>query len=293
MTISAIEERNPQTVHIDLMSTKEILQTINNEDRKVADVVQAALPEIEKAVDVIVSSFSNGGRLGYFGAGTSGRLGVLDASDCWSTFGIETDQIQAFVAGGNPALRRSVERSEDKEELALLDLGAFNPSSKDVIVVISAGGNTTYPLTILKKAKEIGAKTIAICSNPKALVKKQADIFINPAISPEVITGSSRLKSGTAQKMILNMLSTAAMIRMGKTYENLMIDVRVTSQKLYDRACNIIEYITGVSEDEAKKYLDASGKNVKVACVMIEKDCSKEDAEKLLKQKGGILRKVI
>ena len=291
MTISTVEERNPETVHIDLMSTKEILQAINGEDHKVADAVQAVLPQIEKAVDVIVSCLSNGGRLGYFGAGTSGRLGVLDASDCWSTFGIETDQIQGFIAGGDNALRRSVERSEDKEELALLDLGAFKVSPKDVVVVISAAGNTTYPLTILKKAKEMGAKTIAICSNPKALIK--ADVLINPIVGPEVITGSSRLKSGTAQKMILNMLSTAAMIKMGKTYENLMVDVRVTSQKLYNRACDIIEYITGVSKTEARKYLDASGKNVKIACVMIEKDCNKEAAEKLLKQKGDILRKVI
>ena len=291
MTISTVEERNPETVHIDLMSTKEILQVINGEDHKVADAVQAVLPQIEKAVDIVVTSLSNGGRLGYFGAGTSGRLGVLDASDCWSTFGIEADQIQGFIAGGDNALRRSVERSEDKEELALLDLGAFKVSPKDVVVVISAAGNTTYPLTILKKAKEMGAKTIAICSNPKASIK--TDVAINPIVGPEVITGSSRLKSGTAQKMILNMLSTAAMIKMGKTYENLMVDVRVTSQKLYNRACDIIEYITGVSKREAQKYLDASGKNVKVACVMIEKDCNKEDAEKFLKQKGGILRKVI
>ena len=175
----------------------------------------------------------------------------------------------------------------------MLDLGQFNPTSKDVVVVLSAAGNTTYPLTILKKAKELGAKTIAICSNPKAPLKKETDVFINPIVGPEVITGSSRMKAGTAQKMIINMLSTASMIKIGKVYENLMIDVRVMSNKLYNRACHIIEYITGVSEDEAKKYLDASDKNVKVVCVMIEKGCTKEEAEKLLKKKNGILRKII
>jgi len=291
--VVSIEERNPQTTQIDLMSTKEILETINREDQKVANAVKAVLPEIEKAVDVIAASFLEGGRLGYFGAGTSGRLGILDASDCWSTFGVDTDKVQGYVAGGERALRISIERSEDKEDLALIDLGQFNPTSKDVVVVLSAAGNTTYPLTILKKARELGAKTIAVCSNPKAPLKNEADIFINPIVGPEVITGSSRMKAGTAQKMILNMLTTASMIRIGKVYENLMIDLRVTSNKLYNRACHIIEYITGVSEDEAQKYLEASDKNVKVACVMIEKSCTKEEAEKLLKKKGGILRKII
>lgn len=291
--ISLTEKSNPATTDIDLMDSFHIAQAINNEDKKVALAIEKVLPEIGRAIEMIAEAFQKGGRLAYFGAGTSGRLGVLDASECWPTFGVEHGMVSGFIAGGDKALRLSVEAAEDSSEFGLSDLSAFAPTPNDVIVGISAGGNPQYVLAILEEAKKAGCRTIGISSNPEAKLKPLCDIFINPIVGEEVLTGSSRLKSGTAQKMILNMLSTGAMIRIGKTYKNYMIDVRMVNEKLLDRGCRFVSEIAKISYDEARKYIEQSGKNVKTACVMAIKKCSKAEAEQQLAAVKGILRKVI
>lgn len=291
--ISLTEKSNPATTDIDLMDSFHIAQAINNEDKKVALAIEKVLPEIGRAIEMIAEAFQKGGRLAYFGAGTSGRLGVLDASECWPTFGVEHGMVSGFIAGGDKALRLSVEDAEDSSEFGLSDLSAFAPTPNDVIVGISAGGNPQYVLAILEEAKKAGCRTIGISSNPDAKLKPLCDIFINPIVGEEVLTGSSRLKSGTAQKMILNMLSTGAMIRIGKTYKNYMIDVRMVNEKLLDRGCRFVSEIAKISYDEAQRYIKQSGKNVKTACVMAIKKCSKAEAEQQLAAAKGILRKVI
>lgn len=291
--IALTEKQNPATIDIDMMDSFTIAKTINEEDKKVAFAVEKTLPQVGEAIDLIANAFQKGGRLAYFGAGTSGRLGVLDASECWPTFGVESDMVSSYIAGGDYALRFSVENAEDKVEFALEDLKDFNPTSKDIIVGISAGGGPRYVLTILEEAQKIGCKTIGISSNPEAKLQQFSDIFINPIVGEEALTGSSRMKSGTAQKMILNMLSTGAMIRIGKTYENYMIDVRMMNEKLVDRGCRIVAEIAKVSYEDAKKYLSLSKQEVKTACVMAIKQCSYEQAHQLLANNGGILRKII
>ncbi len=292
-SIALTERRNPATKDIDLMDSYEIAKTINNEDKKVALAVEKTLPQIGQAIELIAQAFLQGGRLAYFGAGTSGRLGVLDASECWPTFGVEHGMVCGFIAGGDRALRFSIENSEDSADLALQDLKTFAPKPQDIIVGISAGGGPKYVLTILEEAQKLGCKTIGISSNPEAKLQKFSDIFINPVVGEEAITGSSRMKSGTAQKMILNMLSTGAMIRIGKTYENYMIDVRMMNEKLIDRGCRIVAEIAKISYEDAQKYIKKSGHKVKTACVMALKNCNKEEAEALLAAQNGILRKVI
>ena len=291
--VALTECRNPATKDIDLMGSFAIAQTINNEDKKVALAIEKVLPQIGEAIEVIAQAFQKGGRLAYFGAGTSGRLGVLDASECWPTFGVEHGMVCGYIAGGDRALRFSIENSEDSAELGLQDLQNFNPTPDDIIVGISAGGGPRYVLTILEEAQKLGCTTIGISSNPEAKLQHFANIFINPVVGEETITGSSRMKSGTAQKMILNMLTTGAMIRIGKTYENYMIDVRMVNEKLIDRGCRIVSEIANIPYEDAQKYIELSGKKVKIACVMAIKNCSKEEAETLLNAQGGILRKVI
>lgn len=287
------EQNNRKTRNIDLMSTSDMLKTINNEDKKVAKAVQKALPEVEKAVDIITDSLLKGGRLAYFGAGTSGRLGVLDASECWPTFSAPHGMINGFIAGGDKALRNSIEGAEDDKKEALKHIKQFNPTKKDVVVGISATGNPQYILTVLEEAKKMGAKTIGLTSNPKAKLKQYADITIITRVGSEAICGSSRMKSGTAHKMVLNMLSTASMIKIGKTYGNYMIDVQPVCKKLVDRANRIIAAICDISLEKAEEYRIKADNNVKIACTMYLKQCSKKRAEQLLKQNNGILRKVI
>lgn len=293
MTLALTEKRNSASVHIDLMETSQIVKLINDEDKKVATAVEKVLPQVTDAVDIIVENFRNGGRLAYFGAGTSGRLGVLDASECWPTFGVEHGMVCGFIAGGDKALRYSVENAEDNENLGLCDLDSFAPTPNDTIVGISAGGNAAYVLAVLKKARQLGCKTIGISSNPDATLALYSDVFINPVVGEEVITGSSRMKSGTAQKMILNMLSTASMVRIGKTYENYMIDVRTMNTKLIDRATRIVSEIAKIPYDTAGDYLKKADNKVKVACVMAIKHLSKEESIKCLKENNGLLRKAI
>ena len=290
--LSITESRNSDTVGIDLMSSLEIVRILNNEDKKVACAIEKTLPQIAQAIDIISESFLKGGRLAYFGAGTSGRLGVLDASEMPPTFGVNPQMVQGFIAGGKQALRHPVEHAEDKKELALQDIKEFSPTECDVVIALSASGQAQYCITALEAARQAGATTIAISSNPHARIGTLADIFINPIVGPEAITGSSRLKSGTAQKMILNMISTGAMIRIGKTYENYMIDLQLTNKKLVQRGTRFISEICHISLKEAAQYLKTA-QNVKTACVMALKQCTKEHAEELLAQHHGILREVI
>ena len=290
--LSITESRNPHTIGIDLMSSLDIARTINNEDQKVACAIKLVLPQIAQAIDMVSESFLKGGRLAYFGAGTSGRLGVLDASEMAPTFGVNPLMVQGFIAGGEKALRQPVEHAEDKKTLALQDIKKFSPTDCDVVIALSASGQAPYCLAVLEEAHRAGAKTIAISSNPHAGIGPLADIFINPIVGPEAITGSSRLKSGTAQKMILNMISTGAMIRIGKTYENYMIDLQLTNKKLIQRGTRFISEICHISLKEASQYLKEA-QNVKTACVMVLKQCTKEQADELLAQHHGILREVI
>lgn len=287
------EKSNPDTIEIDLMTPVDIARTINNEDKKVAIAVESQLGVIGQAIDLIADSFLKGGRLAYFGAGTSGRLGILDASECNPTFGVDPQMVQGFIAGGDHALRYSVENAEDDEDLGCADLQKFDPQSNDTVVGISASGNPRYVLAVLKNAQLAGCRTIGISSNPEAALKEFSDIFICPVVGQEAITGSSRMKSGTAQKMVLNMLSTGAMILIGKTYKNYMIDVRMVNEKLVARGRRFVSEICGISEEEAAKYLALSENSVKTACVMAKLQCGREAAEQKLKAAGGVLRKVI
>ncbi len=293
MENSLTEQNNEQSSNIDLMETADIVKTINNEDKKVASAVETALPEIAAAVDIIAAAFLKGGRLAYFGAGTSGRLGILDASECFPTFSAPHSQVSGYIAGGSTALQQEVVGAEDSEELALLDISTFAPTADDIVVGISASGSPRYVLTVLKAARAKGAKTIGITSNPGAALKPLCDICITAVVGPEVIAGSSRMKAGTAQKMILNMLSTASMVKIGKTYGNYMIDLQLANDKLVNRGNRIIASICKIPVAKAEEYRIKADNNIKTACVMCIKQCSKFEAEQLLKQHHGILRKVI
>ncbi len=290
--LSITESANPATADIDLKNGAEIAKLINDEDKKVAEAVAEVLPQIGEAIDKIADSLRRGGRMAYFGSGTSGRLGILDASEMPPTYGTSPERIQAYISGGEKAIRQAVENAEDSADLAAADMQKFNPQEGDVVVAVSASGNPQYGLKVLELARQKGCLTIAVTSNPEAKFKQFADIFINPILGAEAVTGSSRMKSGTAQKMILNMLSSGAMIKLGKTYHNYMIDLEITNQKLQQRAVRFVREICGVDEKTAAEVL-AKVKNVKTACVMLKKNCSKEQAQKLLEENGGILRRVI
>lgn len=287
------EENNHRTQDIDLKNGYEIAKLINFEDQKVADAIQKELKKVGEAIDLIAESFFAGGRLAYFGAGTSGRIGVLDASECVPTFGVEAELVKAYIAGGDRALRYSVENAEDDAMLGLKDLEDFAPQKNDVVVGVSASGNPKYVLAVLEKAQKAGVHTIALSSNVEAKMKAFADIFICPVVGPEVIAGSSRMKAGTAQKMVLNMLSTGAMIKIGKTYHNYMVDLKISNNKLFERGCRLVREICGISQDEAENILKRAGNRVKTACVMKLKNYTREAAEEELSNVGGVLRKII
>ena len=286
------EKRNKNTRNIDIENTSKILELIHKEDELAVAAVEKCLKNIEKAVDIIVTNFNSGGKLFYFGAGTSGRLGVLDASECPPTFGVSPLMVQGFIAGGDKALRYAIEGAEDSEQLAEEDFQKANPSQKDTICTISASGNAKYLLTILKLARNNHIKTISISSNKDALMKEYSDCFICAETGEEAITGSTRMKAGTAQKLILNMLTTASMIKIGKVYENLMIDVKPTNIKLKKRAVSIVSEIANVSEENAQKELEHNGYKVKHAILKLKYNLFFDDADKLLNDFNGVLRKV-
>jgi N-acetylmuramic acid 6-phosphate etherase len=287
------EQRNPKSMDIDSKSVKEILEIINEEDKLVPLAVEKELPYIEKAVDLIVNSFKNGGRLLYFGAGTSGRIGVVDASECPPTYGTPLEMVQGFIAGGNQAMFRAQEGAEDKEENGANDVVKANVKSNDTICGIAASRRTPYVIGAVKKAKELGAKTIYVTCNPRSEFNLDVDVAICPIVGPEVVMGSTRMKSGTAQKLVLNMLTTTAMIRIGKVYENMMIDLQMTNLKLVERSKRIVMTITGVSYEEAQKYLEIAEGHVKTALVMILAKVDLEEARKRLHFSEGFVRKAI
>lgn len=284
------ENRNLGTIDIDLVSSLEIVKKINNEDETVAKSIRKKAGSIALGIDIISKQFLEGGKLYYFGAGTSGRLGVLDASECPPTFGVEPDMVQGIIAGGDKALRYAIEGAEDDFKMGKKD--ASKLTDKDVCVLISASGNPDYLLGVKEAAKERKCKIIALTSNPKGKILDDVNVKICIKVGPEVIAGSSRMKSGTAQKMVLNMLSTGAMIKIGKTYENFMIDVMPTNEKLKKRAIQIVSDITG-EEEKSEETLELCDWKVKTACLMLLKDITKEEAEEKLEKHQGVLRKAL
>ena len=288
------EQRNPKSMDIDARSTAEILKIINDEDKTVPLAVEKELPYIEEAVEIIVKALKNGGRLLYFGAGTSGRLGVVDAAECPPTFGTPHGLIKGYIAGGKEAMFRAQEGAEDYEENGAIDVIGANVTSKDVVCGIAASRRTPYVVGAVKKAKELGAKTLFVTCNPREHFNiKEVDVAICPYVGPEVIMGSTRMKSGTAQKLVLNMLTTTSMIRMGKVYENMMIDLQMTNKKLVERSKRIVMTITGISYDEAAEYLKQADGHVKTALVMIKAGVNASEAKIRLEKTDGFVRKAI
>lgn len=283
------EQRNPNSIHIDRASALEIVQMINNEDKLVPLAVEKCLPQIALAVEKIVTAFQQGGRLVYMGAGTSGRLGVLDASECPPTYGVSPDMVVGLIAGGERALRHPIEGAEDNREQGKLDLQAIQCNEKDVVVGIAASGRTPYVLGGLEYANKLGAVTISIASNPNSAMAQIAKIAIDTIVGPEVLTGSSRMKSGTAQKLVLNMLTTASMIQMGKCYQNLMVDVQASNEKLRARAVRIVMQATECTKEMAEKKLQLAEGHAKLAIMMILGNLDKESAVKILQENQGKL----
>jgi N-acetylmuramic acid 6-phosphate etherase len=288
------EQRNPNSMEIDSKSTLEILKIINEEDKTVALAVEKEIKYIAEAIDIIVNAIKNGGRLLYFGAGTSGRLGVIDASECPPTFGTPFGLIEGFIAGGKEAMFRAQEGAEDYEENGAKDVIDAKVNKKDIVCGIAASRRTPYVVGAVKKAKEIGAKTIFVTTNPRENFNiKEVDVAICPYVGPEVIMGSTRMKSGTAQKLVLNMLTTAAMVRLGKVYENMMIDLQMTNKKLVERSKKIVMTITGISYEDAEDYLKKANGHVKTALVMIKAGVDVEEAKRRLEKAEGFVRKAI
>ena len=287
------ETRNAATMDLDQMTPLEIATVMNQEDRKVPLAIEKALPQIARTIEMVENAFRQGGRLFYIGAGTSGRLGVLDASECPPTFGVDGDMVVGLIAGGDKALRFPIEGAEDDQELCVKDLKERALCPKDVLVGIAASGRTPYVLGGLEYAKSLGCGTAAIVCNSGSAVGKAADIAIEAEVGPEVLTGSTRLKSGTAQKLIVNMISTGAMVRIGKAYQNLMVDVVQSNEKLQVRAENIVMEATGVDREKARQTIDAAQGSVKTAITMLLADCGKEEALRRLEEAGGKVRNAI
>lgn len=287
------EQRNRRSSGLDAMSTAEMLQVINEEDKTVAYAVEKELPRIAAAVDSIVAALSAGGRLIYMGAGTSGRLAVLDAAECPPTFGTDPGLVVGLIAGGEPALTQAVEGAEDETTEAVEQLKAIGFTAGDILVGVAASGRTPYVLAGLEYAKALGAYTIAVSCTPDSAAGQTASLAIAPLVGPEVVTGSTRMKAGTATKMVLNMLSTAAMVRLGKVYGNLMVDVRPTNVKLRERARRMVAEAAGVSREQAGQVLERAGWNAKTAIVMLQCGCSPAEADARLGLAGGFIHKAI
>ncbi|MBQ0834943.1 N-acetylmuramic acid 6-phosphate etherase [Lactiplantibacillus pentosus] len=284
------ESRNPASNHLDEMSVLAIAQLMNQEDAKVSQSIAPQLPQIAAAIDLIVKGFKAGGRLIYMGAGTSGRLGVLDAAECVPTFGTDPSMVQGLIAGGAQAMTVAVEGAEDNFKLGGQDLKALKLTANDAVVGLAASGRTPYVIGALDYAHEIGAATISLACNASALISQHAQVAIEVTPGPEVLSGSTRLKAGTAEKMVLNMLSTISMVKIGKVYHNLMVDVKPTNEKLVIRAKHMIELATGVSADEASELFTAANQNVKTAIVMNLANVSVTEAEQRLQRAHGVVR---
>lgn len=289
----ATEQRNPRTLDLDTLSVAQVLDRISAEDRTVPDAVARELPYVAKAVDLVIAAFQAGGRLIYVGAGTSGRLGVLDASECPPTFGSDPKSVQGVIAGGPTALVRAVEGAEDREdegEQAIRDLAV---SEKDVVIGIAASRRTPFVVAALKLARRLGARTAYVTCTPREEFHLDVDVAICPVVGPEVLMGSTRMKAGTAQKLVLNMITTASFLRMGKAYENMMVDLMATSRKLVERSRRTVMTVTGADYDTAGRAIEDAGKSVKTAIVMLKLKCSRADAEARLRRAGGFVRSAI
>ena len=284
------EQRNPNSIHVDSLSALKIVRLMNEEDKQVPLAIEKCLPQIAQAVECIVAAFQQGGRLVYIGAGTSGRLGVLDASECPPTFGVSPEMVKGIIAGGERALRHPIEGAEDSKAQAGVDLQTIQLSSKDVLVGIAASGRTPYVIGALEYAKSLGSVTVSIASNPNSAMANIVDIAIDTVVGPEVLTGSSRLKSGTAQKLVLNMLTTASMILMGKCYQNLMVDVQASNEKLKARAIRIVMQATDCDKALAEETLKQADQNAKLAIMMILSGLDRAQAEALLEKHHGKLQ---
>jgi len=287
------ESRNSRTLNIDRIPVEEVLKLINDEDKMVAFAVEKEIPNIGRAVRFAIESFKSSGRLIYVGAGTSGRLGVLDASECPPTFGADPGMVIGIIAGGWEALRKSMEGAEDDEEAGARALDDLKVTSKDTVVGISASGRTPFVIGALDRARKAGCKTVGISTNASPKMKEHVDVMIAPVVGPEVITGSTRMKSGTAQKMALNMMTTSAMIGIGKVYQNLMVDLKPWSTKLRERAKRIIVELTGVDYATADRTFEESGRDLKASLVMIKAGLKPGGAKKLLEISGGHVFKAI
>jgi len=287
------EQRNPASMHMDMMSTEEILRLINAQDTLVASAVEREIPHIARAVEYIVASFKNGGRLIYFGAGTSGRLGVVDASECPPTFGTDPHLVVGVIAGGDKAMFRAQEGAEDNPALARNDVDAQHITARDTVCGIAASRRTPYVVAAVARARELGAKTIYVTTNPRAEFDLDVDVAICPEVGPEVLMGSTRMKSGTAQKLVLNMLTTTAMVKLGKVYENMMVDLQLTNAKLVERSRRIVMMATGVDYDVATRVLSETGGHVKSAIVMIKTGATLEEAQRRITAAEGFVRLAI
>jgi len=289
----ATEQRNPHSMHIDTAPVREILEIINTEDHLVPIAVRREIPYIEQAVHLIVDAFKQGGRLFYVGAGTSGRLGILDAAECPPTFGTPPEMVQGLIAGGPEAVFRAQEGAEDREEDGARDLERAGVTPRDVVCGLAASRRTPYVVGAIRYARQLGCRTIFITCTPREEFPLEVDVAICPVVGPEVIMGSTRMKSGTAQKLVLNMLSTAAMIRLGKVYENMMVDLQMTNQKLRERAKRTVMIVTGLDYEAASRLLEAAGGHVKTAIVMALAGVSAEEARRRLTRADGFVRAAI
>lgn len=293
LTGMTTETRNQNTTDLDTMTPLELATVMNSEDEKAVLAVREVLPQVATAIEWATAALKNGGRIIYMGAGTSGRLGVLDAVECPPTFGVSPDRVVGLIAGGEGALVKSVEGAEDSHELGTEDLEAIGLEARDVVIGLSASGRTPYVLYALRYARSVGCKTAVIACNSPSIIGAEADLAIEPVTGPEVLTGSTRLKAGTAQKLILNMISTGAMAGVGKVYENLMVDVQQTNEKLVSRAQNIVVSATGCSTEEAVEALDEADGHAKVAIVMILGGFTATRAREALEASGGRVREAI
>lgn len=287
------EEINENTQSIDKVSTLEMIKMINEEDKKVALAIEEVLPKIAEAIDITAKKIYEGGRLIYIGAGTSGRIGILDASECPPTFGVDPYLVQGLIAGGHRAIFEAVEGAEDSKELAKEDLKEIEFTSKDVLIGLAASGRTPYTIGGLEYANKLGSFTVGITCNPNSELSKVAQVSINPIVGPEVISGSTRLKAGTAQKMVLNMISTGVMVKLGKVYGNLMVDVKAQNAKLVERAKRLVVEATGTSIEEATKILEKTDYNVKLSILLIKTNLDLEKAIRILNNNKGYLSKAI
>ncbi|MBN3145914.1 N-acetylmuramic acid 6-phosphate etherase [Pectobacterium brasiliense] len=287
------ETRNPATMTLDQLSTLEMMHAFNQEDRKVPEAIAQVLPAIAEAVDLATVSLQEGGRLIYLGAGTSGRLGVLDASECPPTFGVPHGLVIGLIAGGPGALLKAVEGAEDDPALGEADLKALDVTAADMVVGLAASGRTPYVIGALRYARDVGCRTAAISCNPHSPIAQEAQVAISPVVGPEALTGSTRLKSGTAQKLVLNMISTGAMVKLGKVYQNLMVDVKATNVKLLDRACRIVVEATGAEREKARQALVQADNEVKPAILMLLANIDVAAARERLKQHNGYLREAL